>query len=183
VTAELSIIEQHLRALEEGVIRLDARLARLDAQAPLDSASTPAALAAEERLETGEVVIEHHARRVYVGTVEVPLSPAEYRCLYELVRNAGRVILHRDLLRRITGDGTGGSTHLKVYIARLRAKLRTADAPDGLVESVRGVGYRLATSHPSAAPSQDEADGGRPRSGTAESGGASPAAGRPGVAA
>ena len=88
---------------------------------------------------------------MYVNDVEAPLSPTEYRCLYALVLNAGRVVAHRRLLRYATGGEAGEPSHLKIYIARLRAKLRTAGATDGLVESVRGVGYRLATRRASAA--------------------------------
>ena len=136
--AELLAIEEHLRALEESIARLGSSLAPLETRV-----LSGREFGADGRLEAGGIVIEHHARKVYVGGVDVPLSPAEYRCLYELVRGAGRVIVHRDLLRRVTGDGSGEMGNLKVYVARLRAKLRTADAPDGLVESVWGIGYRL----------------------------------------
>ena len=140
LATELNIIEQHLQTLEEYIARLESGLAALGAGvAPADEPWLP------DRLEAGELAIEHGARKTYINDVEVPLSPTEYRCLHALVRSGGRVIAHQDLLRRATGSALSEPSHLKVYVARLRAKLRAAGASDGLVESVRGIGYRLAT--------------------------------------
>ena len=140
LAAELSIIEQHLQVLEEDIARLGSGLAALGTEAASGDESWFRGC-----LEAGELVIEHDARKVYVRDVEVPLSPTEYRCLHALVRNVGRVVSHRHLLQQATGSEVSEPSHLKVYVARLRAKLRAAGAPDGLVESVRGIGYRLAT--------------------------------------
>ena len=137
--AELSIIEQHLRTLEDYIGRLESDLAALGTGiAPADEPWPP------DRLEAGELAIEHGARKAYVNDVEVPLSPTEYRCLHALVRSGGRVVVHQDLVRQATDSTFCEPGHLKVYVARLRAKLRAAGASDGLVESVRGIGYRLA---------------------------------------
>ena len=146
LAVELSILEQHLRALEEDIARLESGLAALGTGVVSDDE-----LWSRGCLEAGELVIEHDARKVYVSDAEIPLSPTEYRCLYALVRNAGRVMTHQYLLRQATGNAVSEPSHLKVYIARLRAKLRAAGASDGLVESVRGIGYRLATSRTSPA--------------------------------
>lgn len=140
LAVDLSIIEQHLRALEENVARLESGLAALGTG--VAPAGEPRLL---DRLEAGELVIEHDARQAFINDVEVPLSPTEYRCLHALVRSGGRVVSHQDLLQRATGSALSEPGHLKVYVARLRAKLRAAGASDGLVESVRGIGYRLAT--------------------------------------
>jgi len=142
----LSIIEQHLQALEADVARLGSGLADLSAETLSGDEPWSSGF-----LEVGELAIEHDARKVYVNDVEVPLSPTEYRCLHALVRNAGRVVAHRHLLRQTTGSEASAPSHLKVYVARLRAKLRAAGAAEGLVESVRGIGYRLATRGDSAA--------------------------------
>ena len=154
VAADLFAVQEHLQALAETINRLESRLPRLDA--PLLPDRAPGA---EERVEAGGVLIEHHARKVYVDGTEVQLSPAEYRCLHALVRNAGRVVTHRNLLRLTTNSGVGDVGHLKVYIARLRAKLRVADAPDRLIESVWGVGYRLAATPGSARLPHEAATG------------------------
>ena len=162
LSAELSIIEGHLRALEANVARLESGLAALRAgAASVEEPRSP------DRLETGELVIEHDARRASVNGVKVSLSPTEYRCLYALAQDGGRVVEHRDLLRRATGTQFGEPAHLKVYVARLRAKLKTAGASDRLVESVRGVGYRLATQGDSVGCPQGETaiSDGEPRAG------------------
>lgn len=140
LATELSIIEQHLQTIEGYIARLESGLAALGrGVAPADEPGFP------DRLEAGELAIEHGARKTYINDVEVPLSPTEYRCLHALVRSGGRVVAHQDLLRWATGSALSEPSHLKVYVARLRAKLRGAGASDGLVESVRGIGYRLAT--------------------------------------
>ena len=154
LAADLSIIEQHLRALGEDIARLESGLAALGAGIVPDEEPRSG-----RHLEAGELVIEHDARKVYVRDVEVPLSPTEYRGLHALVRNAGRVVTHRDLLRQATGSGLSEPSHLKVYVARLRAKLRDAGASDGLVENVRGIGYRLSTRPAPVAGTRGAAEG------------------------
>jgi DNA-binding response OmpR family regulator len=89
------------------------------------------------------VQIDHAARRVYVGGNEIPLSPTEYRLIYHLAANSGKVVLHRDLLRRASVHGEVNPANLKAYIGRLRAKLKQGDAVQCELEAVRGVGYRL----------------------------------------
>jgi len=155
LAADLGIIERHLRALEGHIARLKSNLAALGSE--IASGDEPWS---KGRLEAGELVVEHDARKVYVNGKAVPLSPTEYRGLHALVRNAGRVVTHRDLLRQATGSGFSEPSHLKVYIARLRAKLRGVGASEGLVENVRGVGYRLATGSASATGSPGPTEGG-----------------------
>ena len=73
LAVDLSIIEQHLRALEENVARLESGLAALGTG--VAPAGEPRLL---DRLEAGELVIEHDARQAFINDVEVPLSPTEY---------------------------------------------------------------------------------------------------------
>jgi two-component system KDP operon response regulator KdpE len=74
----------------------------------------------------------------------VHLTPLEYRLLATLVRHAGRVLTHRQLLRDVWGPSHVESNHyLRIYMGHLRQKLeRDATQPEHIVTET-GVGYRL----------------------------------------
>jgi len=85
-------------------------------------------------------------RRVWLGDVEVRLTPIEYRLLAFLVRHAGKVLTHRQLLQEVWGPGQVEQTHyLRVYMANLRRKLEADPARPQLLRTEPGVGYRLLT--------------------------------------
>ena len=85
-------------------------------------------------------------RRVWLGDVEVRLTPIEYRLLAVLVRHAGKVLTHRQLLQEVWGPGQVEQTHyLRVYMANLRRKLEADSARPQLLRTEPGVGYRLLT--------------------------------------
>lgn len=137
----LSILTARIQTLLDRLEGIEERLQTLDT--PVDVIADAAA-GARRRIILGELVIDHDARQVCLGDNEVDLSPTEYRLLYELARNAGRVVLYRDLMRRTRGGYAPDSRYLKVYIGRLRSKLSQAGGPHDIVETVRGVGYRMA---------------------------------------
>lgn len=86
-------------------------------------------------------------RRVMSEEKEVALTPREYDLLVLLVRNAGRVLTHKHLLRGVWGPQHSEDVqYLRVYIGHLRQKLGPAAA--GLIRTEAGVGYRLAESAP-----------------------------------
>jgi two-component system, OmpR family, response regulator len=74
----------------------------------------------------------------------VELSPTEYRLLHYLLKNAGRVFTHAQLLENIWDYGESDPSVLKTYISYLRRKLETdfADSP-ALIHTRRGIGYVL----------------------------------------
>jgi two-component system KDP operon response regulator KdpE len=84
------------------------------------------------------------------GSVEVDgeatyLTPLEYKLLATLVRNAGRVVAHRTLLRRVWGpQHEERRQYLKLYIWYLRQKLEPNPSEPRLILTERGVGYYLA---------------------------------------
>ena len=95
--------------------------------------------------ETGPLRVDLAQRRVALAGKEVHLSPLEYRLLLVLVRHAGRVITHQQLLAAVWGPNSASHQHsLRVYMAHLRRKLE----PEGgarLFQTEAGVGYRLRT--------------------------------------
>jgi len=96
-------------------------------------------------IERGTIRIDLAARRVFRGDAEVRLTPTEFNLLTELASRAGEAITHEALLAKVWGPEYRTEGHyLKVYIARLREKLETDPARPGIIETVRGVGYRFA---------------------------------------
>ena len=97
------------------------------------------------RFEVGELVVDLAARRVFVRSEEVHLTPIEYRLLTTLVKNAGKVLTHRYLLQEVWGPGYQGQTHYpRMFIASLRRKLEDDPAEPRYLFTEQGVGYRLA---------------------------------------
>jgi two-component system KDP operon response regulator KdpE len=84
-------------------------------------------------------------RRVAANGKDVKLSPTEYKLLYELVTNAGRVVLHQDLLAKVWGREYRDETeYLRVYIRYLRQKIEVDPSQPKLILTEPGVGYRFA---------------------------------------
>ncbi|MFM7008048.1 MAG: response regulator [Betaproteobacteria bacterium] len=95
----------------------------------------------------GPLEVDLRAHRVQLLKTEVHLTPTEYALLARLVRQAGQVVTHRQLLSDVWGAEHIDQTHyLRLYMGQLRAKLEvnTADPQHLLTEP--GVGYRLAES-------------------------------------
>lgn len=92
------------------------------------------------RLYVGELEIDPDLVEVRKGGREVQLSPREFQLLYTLAKSPGRVFPRGSLLRQVWGEEEYiDERTVNVYIQRLRAKL----GDDGLIETVRGFGYRL----------------------------------------
>ena len=84
-------------------------------------------------------------RQVFVGGQEIHLTPIEYRLLTTMVKYAGRVVTHRQVLREVWGPDCIYETHyLRVYMAQLRRKLEADPARPRFLLTEPGVGYRLA---------------------------------------
>jgi two-component system, OmpR family, KDP operon response regulator KdpE len=98
----------------------------------------------ESTFELGGLRVDLGRRRVWVGEAEVRLTPIEYRLLAILVRHAGKVLTHRQLLQEVWGPGQVEQTHyLRVYMANLRRKLEADPARPRFLRTEPGVGYRL----------------------------------------
>src|SRR5829696_2114216 len=119
-------------------------------KAVLRRAELPGPISAAPSFVSGDVAVNFDSREVIVGDSPVKLTPTEYKLLYQLVRNAGRVLPFDTLLRKVWGDEyRGDMDYLKTYISRLRKKL--ADDPDKphYILTERSVGYRFARLTPS----------------------------------
>jgi DNA-binding response OmpR family regulator len=91
-----------------------------------------------ERYDDGTVTIDFASRGVSVGGEPVSLTPLEFRLLVALTEHADEVLSPRQLLDLVwRADHSGGRDEVKLYVSYLRRKL-----PGGLIETVRGFGYR-----------------------------------------
>ena len=103
-------------------------------------------------LRHGDLVLEPAARRARLADRDVPLTPAELTVLEVLMSAPGRVA-SKGALARAVGDagegapciaGTAGTTGVKTHVSHLRAKLRALDPDVEHIETVWGLGYRMA---------------------------------------
>jgi two-component system, OmpR family, KDP operon response regulator KdpE len=100
--------------------------------------------AVEPIFENGELRVDLTRREVFRGGEEAHLTPTEYKLLVTLIRHAGRVVTHRQLLREVWGANYVDQTHyLRVYMAQLRHKLERDPTRPRLLITEPGVGYRL----------------------------------------
>jgi two-component system, OmpR family, KDP operon response regulator KdpE len=110
----------------------------------LRHAAVPANAPIEPIYEIADVRVDLVRREVRRGENEVHLTPTEYKLLASLVRHAGRVVTHRQLLQEVWGANYADQTHyLRVYMAQLRHKLERDPARPRLLATEPGVGYRL----------------------------------------
>lgn len=99
---------------------------------------------AEPVFSVGELRVDLAARRVFVGSSEVHLTPTEYKLLTVLARNAGKVVTQRQILKEVWGPNAVEHTHyLRVYMAQLRHKIEQDPTRPHHLQTEVGVGYRL----------------------------------------
>jgi two-component system, OmpR family, KDP operon response regulator KdpE len=98
----------------------------------------------EPTFTVGDLHVDLATRRIQVSGREVHLTPIEYKLLAALVRHAGKVLTHRQLLRDVWGPPYTEQAHyLRVYMAQLRRKLEADSARPRYLLTEPGVGYRL----------------------------------------
>jgi two-component system KDP operon response regulator KdpE len=99
---------------------------------------------AEAKFAVGGLEVDLARRQVRRDGHEIHLTPTEYRLLTTLVRHAGKVLTHRQLLNDVWGPSHAEEAHyLRVYMAQLRRKLEADPAQPRYLLTEPGVGYRL----------------------------------------
>ena len=94
----------------------------------------------------GDLEVDLADRRITLKGQEVKLTATEYSLLRLLVRHAGRVLTHRQILKEVWGPNATEHTHyLRVYMARLREKIEPVPSRPALLITESGIGYRLVT--------------------------------------
>jgi DNA-binding response OmpR family regulator len=98
----------------------------------------------EPVLRFGDLAIDPAGMTVTQGGVDLRLTPTELRLLLELARRPGQVFTRALLLERVWDYSYLGDSRLvDVCIQRLRAKVEADPSHPTLIQTVRGVGYKL----------------------------------------
>jgi len=88
--------------------------------------------------------INFDQRKIIVRGQELQLRPTEYRLLYQLVSNAGKLLTHETLLSRVWGPEYRDEDHyVRLYITYLRQKIEKDPKNPKYIFSERGLGYRF----------------------------------------
>jgi two-component system KDP operon response regulator KdpE len=95
--------------------------------------------------QTAHWSLDQARREFRVGGTVVHLTPNEFKLLQVLVRHAGRVVTHTQLLREVWGTAAAQPHYVRVYMAQLRQKLEPDPARPRYLLTEPGVGYRLRT--------------------------------------
>lgn len=118
----------------EVVARVRAVLRRVGAPAPAEPESAPVAA----------LVMDIEKRQAIAHGTPLNLSRTEFDLLATLAASPGRVFEREHLLDRVWGDTSVTERSVDAFVKSLRKKLQDAGLPADTIETVRGVGYRLA---------------------------------------
>ena len=114
-------------------------------KAVLRRSELPAPISAAPSFVSGDITVNFDSREVTVRGETIKMTPTEYKLLYQLVRNAGRVLPFEMLLSKVWGDEyRGDMDYLKTYVSRLRKKLGDDSANPHYILTERSIGYRFA---------------------------------------
>ncbi|MBT0568351.1 response regulator [Williamsia sp. CHRR-6] len=117
-------------------------LARL--RAAVRRAGAPAPGLTEPIVDAGSFVVDLQAKLVRRDGADVHLTPTEWGVLEMLVRNEGKLVGQREILREVWGPGYETQTHyLRVYLAGLRRKLEPDPTTPRHLLTEAGMGYRF----------------------------------------
>jgi two-component system KDP operon response regulator KdpE len=88
--------------------------------------------------------VDLNKRQVFLKDAEIHLTPIEYKLLSYLIRHAGKVVTHKQLLREVWGAAYAEQMHyVRVYMGMLRHKLEEDPACPRFFINEPGIGYRL----------------------------------------
>ncbi|MFW6720277.1 response regulator [Streptomyces sp. MAR4 CNY-716] len=121
--------------MDELLARLRAAVRRAEPAAPEGDQAVVA---------TDAFTVDLAAKKVNRGGADVRLTPTEWHLLEVLVRNAGRLVSQKQLLKEVWGPSYGTETnYLRVYMAQLRRKLEADPAHPRHFVTEPGMGYRF----------------------------------------
>ena len=143
--------EDKVRALDEGADDYLSKpfgtaelMARI--RVALRHAARSGVASTEPIIVVGDIRLDLDKRSVHVAEAEIHLTPIEYKLLTYLMKNAGKVLTHRQLLKEVWGPSYATQTqYLRVYMTQLRHKLEHDAARPKYLATEPGVGYRFKT--------------------------------------
>jgi len=104
----------------------------------------PSVDAKDAVLKLGDYRVDFESRRVFVEGQEVSLTPTQYKLFGVLMRNAGKVLTHEEILLAVWGPAYAKETpYVHIYMRHLRQKLERDPARPRYLLTEPRVGYRL----------------------------------------
>jgi DNA-binding response OmpR family regulator len=94
-------------------------------------------------LRAGDLVLDLQSHEARKGGAVVQLTPLEFRLLYMLTMNEGRVIPYDRIVEYAWGYDGGDSSLLKTHMSHIRSKLGIGATGSGAIRAIPGVGYSL----------------------------------------
>ena len=96
----------------------------------------------------GNLLVDTDAHQVFVNGEAIHMTPTEYNLLHYLMKNAGKVITHNELLKEIWGPEYGGEReYLRTFISQVRHKIEDDPMRPKFILTESGVGYRFRISN------------------------------------
>lgn len=101
--------------------------------------------AESSEIKIGDLRVDLAARLVFRGSNPIHFTPLEYKLLTTMLKNSGKVLTHRYLLREVWGPQDSQENHyLRVFVANLRRKLEDDPTQPRFILTEQGIGYRFA---------------------------------------
>ncbi len=98
----------------------------------------------DTEIQVGDLKIDLMAHKVLFKNQRISLTPKEYQLLTILMKNAGKVVTHKQLIKELWGNLYGDDTqYLRIYIRQLRQKIEKDKIRDQYIHNEAGIGYRL----------------------------------------
>jgi two-component system KDP operon response regulator KdpE len=98
----------------------------------------------QEKIVRGEIEVDLERHKVRVRGKTIDITPTEFNLLVYLMKNAGKVLHHRDILQHVWGSEYGDEAeYLRVYIGKLRQKIETDLLKPRYLHTEHGIGYRF----------------------------------------
>lgn len=113
-------------------------------KAVLRRSSWDQSLITDERISRGEIIVDMPRHAVTIQGRSVELTPIEFNLLVYLMRHAGKVLSHRDILQNVWGHEYSNEVeYLRVYMGHLRQKIEIDPLKPSYILTERGIGYRF----------------------------------------
>ncbi|MCD6453557.1 MAG: response regulator transcription factor [Dehalococcoidales bacterium] len=98
----------------------------------------------ERPFVSGKLSVDFASRTVKINGQPIKLTFTEYRLLYYLIKNEGRLLTHENLLNKVWGEGyTEARDLLRVHIQHLRQKLGDSAESPKIIVTEHGMGYKF----------------------------------------
>jgi len=96
------------------------------------------------RFQSGDLLIDYEARRVFIGSDEIKLTQTEYNIVDLLSRHPGKMLTYSFIVKEVWGYNDAGSTkRLQVNMANIRKKFGVKPGKKSYIINELGVGYRM----------------------------------------